>query len=56
MLNKKNIKSKSYKESFTFKGFKLLFSDLFNSTKNMSFEYYVKNRDSIIFESLFTTH
>ncbi len=29
MLNKKNIKSKSYKESFTFKGFKLLFSDLF---------------------------
>ena len=48
MLNKKNIKRKSYKlkniwiknikinneESFTFKGFKLLFSDLYRNGRN----------------------
>lgn len=51
MINKKNIKRKSYKlkniwikniklniksnkESFTFKGFKLLFSDLYRNGRN----------------------
>lgn len=39
-----------------FNGLNKFLVDLFNSAGNMSFESYVMNKDSIIFESIFTEH
>lgn len=39
-----------------FNGLSKFLVDLFNSAGNMSFESYVMNKNSVIFESIFTEH